>query len=115
MVWLNLTGKRGSHITPAKAGSHSQGIRTMWRPTVVVLLATTLVLGGCAAPRRPLLPPGADPNELAEAIAKRGRGEAPPEEHPPPPSPREPRRLTVWEKIGWTVAVILAEAGLAAA
>jgi hypothetical protein len=49
----------------------------MGRLIVVAVLATSLLVSGCATQRR-LLPADEDPDALAAAIARRGRGEAPP-------------------------------------
>ena len=84
----------------------------MSRPVVVALLATALVLGGCATPRRPVLPPGTDADAVADAIARRGRGEGPPAPPLPPEPHVVPRRLKVWEKVLLTCALLAFHAAL---
>jgi hypothetical protein len=58
----------------------------MKRPLVVAVLTATLFINACA-PHQDVLPPGEDPNQLVEAIVKRGQGEGPPAEPAPPGSP----------------------------
>jgi hypothetical protein len=53
----------------------------MKRPLLAVVLAGLLV-PGCAAPQ-PLLPPGENPDRLAEAIARRGQYDGPVNAAPP--------------------------------
>jgi hypothetical protein len=54
----------------------------MMRSAVAAVLAAALLVSGCVT-QQPLLAPGSDPNELAEAIARRGRNEAPITPEPP--------------------------------
>ena len=58
----------------------------MFRLILVAALAASLVLSGCTS-KRGLLPPDRDPDELAAAIARRGRGEGPPTPDGPRGSP----------------------------
>jgi hypothetical protein len=55
----------------------------MKRSLVAAALTAALVVSGCAAPQQALVPPGEDPNRLAEAIARRGRGDGPEGIDPP--------------------------------
>ncbi|HJT77307.1 MAG TPA: hypothetical protein VJ739_08900 [Gemmataceae bacterium] len=44
----------------------------MLRTVVLALIVATTLLPGCAAPPRPLLPPGEDPDHLVKEITDRG-------------------------------------------
>jgi hypothetical protein len=55
----------------------------MHRPLLAAVPTAALLVSGCASQHQCLLPPGEDPDRLAEAIARRGRGDGPVEAEPP--------------------------------
>jgi hypothetical protein len=85
----------------------------MKRSAVVAVLTAALLVSGCATQQR-LLAPGTDPNQLAEAIARRGRNEGPitPE---PPGSPVLGQCLVTGVKVTATCAVVAIAVALACA
>jgi hypothetical protein len=54
----------------------------MKRPIVAAVLTAALLVSGCATPQ-PRPPTGEDPSRLADAIARRGRGDSPVNAAPP--------------------------------
>jgi hypothetical protein len=75
----------------------------MKRPLLTAVVAALFVTG-CAT-QHPLLPPGEDPNALAEAITRRGQGNASAEPQPPQPTTVGDYVRTA-KKVGATTAVI---------